>query len=382
MTEMIDESQNIANIISTTDDLLKSGLAKMDEISGSGEEEGSGWFNQPSGTVYHREVVDTKFDVESLDNDVSDMCNHTEILLTKVKGTESHLDEKQQKYDQLESDVTKFSADIDELVDEFEQSASGDAIDYSEKLMDAEIMIQKMLMRNFHDMKDVADAEFDEAQQLFFDVERNFTLIAADMNDDVTATTDQFASSHGKLHDLRSQMNLATANTNDATTLNAVNKQDLSKLQQDIEKINGDIEATTEALEDAESSLDASNTAVEKIKAGLADMDALADVLVNTETPRLQDDIDATGDITDLQAAVDAAVEHADALRTDADALNSISTDLDTSPAGVSNSYKKTAMAMEEAEMASQDALVVSLSSTNLLINFEFWKLKPKFLSL
>ena len=31
--------------------------------------------------------------------------------------------------------------------------------------MDAEIKIQKMLMRNFHDMKDVADAEFDEAQQ-------------------------------------------------------------------------------------------------------------------------------------------------------------------------------------------------------------------------
>merc|ERR1719234_1145881 len=91
MTEMIDESQNIANIISTTDDLLKSGLAKMDEISGSGEEEGSGWFNQPSGTVYHREVVDTKFDVESLDNDVSDMCNHTSILLEKVQGTQSHL---------------------------------------------------------------------------------------------------------------------------------------------------------------------------------------------------------------------------------------------------------------------------------------------------
>ena len=69
---------------------------------------------------------------------------------------------------------------------------------------------------------------------VFFDVERNFTLIAADMESEVTATVDGFNNAHGKLHDLRSQMNAATVNTNDATTLNAVNKQNLIKLQEDI----------------------------------------------------------------------------------------------------------------------------------------------------
>jgi len=364
MTNMIDESQTIADIISTTDDLLQTGFAPEpimgEEISGSGEEDGSGWFNEPSGTVYHREVVTTKYDVEAMEEEVSNMCNHTEVLSGKVEETKSHLAEKKESYDDLDEAVEEFSEEIDDLVNEFEQSASGDSLDYADKLMDAEMKLQKMIMRDFPSMKDVADAEMDEAQQVFFDVERNFTLIAADMKTDVTAATDRFETAQSKLHVLRSQMNAATANTNDATTLNAVNQQDLVKLQEDISKINTDKDAASEALEDAEQTLDSANTAVEKIKAGVDDMNALADVLVNTETPRLRDDIAATGDVSDLQASVDAAVAHAEALQQDTASLQSISTDLDTSPAGVSNSYKKTAMAMKEAEMASQDALVAA----------------------
>ena len=48
---------------------------------------------------------------------------------------------------------------------QFEHSASGDAMDYADRLMEAEMNLQKMIMRDFPAMKDIADEELDLSEQ-------------------------------------------------------------------------------------------------------------------------------------------------------------------------------------------------------------------------
>nr|ABY40628.1 alpha 3,4,5-laminin [Ciona savignyi] len=342
--------------------LLGGGLADLGEmVSGSGADiDGSGMFSGPAGPrglTQPPSFSDIFLVISHGEAAVSEMCNHTEILLGIVTETENVTMNGLANAMALENVSGAFMADANDLKNRLTEEASGDSDDYFQKLRDAEMMLQRMQERGFVPMKSAADTELDLANDLLDRVNANFTVPAANASSAVDTVSEELTTQHNKLRDLRGKLNDATQKANDATTANAVNRKNLTEMTDAINKINSDTTMVNDLLSDADTLLNATVTSVGgPISNGINELDQLHSGLTES-IGQLQPFYDQL--LTDLENArpvANASIAKANQLADDAAALSAI-VQTDSEPHKAANVYQQIYIAMTNAANAAEEAL-------------------------
>nr|XP_026696566.1 laminin subunit alpha-5 isoform X4 [Ciona intestinalis] len=361
--------------VRSANNLLGGGLAGLEEmVSGSGEDiDGSGMtrsaagLNQPPSSSFN----DIFLVISYGESAVSEMCNHTEVLLGKVTETENVTMNGLANAMALETVAGEFMADVADLKMKLNEEASGDADDYYQKLRDAEMILSRMQERDFVPMKSAADLELGLATDLFDRINTNFTVPATNASNKVDALGEELTTKRNKLKDLRSKLNDAILDVNDATTANAVNRKNLTEMTDSINsewamhEINSDSAMVEDLLTDAETLLNASVTSVNgPITNGIDELDQLHTGLTES-IGRLQPFYDNLS--TELESATvlaNASIAKAAQLADDAAALSAI-VETDSQPHRAANVYQEIYIAMTNAANAAEEALMEATKAEN-----------------
>nr|CAB3263372.1 laminin subunit alpha-5 [Phallusia mammillata] len=351
----------------TVGNLLNGGLDALDEmVSGSGAnglEEVSGGTTSEVAEIRSSLIIDLDNEISQIETSVSQMCNHTDVLLGQVKSTENETMGALANARALDSLSAEFMNEAKDLKDRLTKEATGDSDDYEEKLAEAEQMVKEMNERDFGPMMMVADTELTAAQALLHNVMTNFSEPAANVSSQVETLSNDFSDKQMKLRDLRNKMNNATAKINDATTANAVNRKNLSETSEALNNINTDAGMATDLLSDAEQLLNATKASVNgPITNGISELDNLEEGL-NQAMGELQPYTDLlNNDLEKVAPLVNQSMEKASQLAADVQALQDIIDNVVT-PENAANAYQRIVIAMTDAANAAEKALNASINA-------------------